>query len=157
MKKKVLLKMFVASVVVACNSGLLGAASPVKKMKFQSWFNNTYFSRGERYSVTFKDPEPGKFPDAFPEPPMVIADLKTKAKCNCDGGIWERDEVYLSGDERLLIVRSYTGSNRYFEFYDTSTCRKLSESDESKISFTHTFEFNSEVPKELIPYVGGKN
>lgn len=154
MLREYVVKIMLILVLVAENSSIVEAATPIKKLLIEPSTSDVYTGQGKLYRITFKSIELEKLVNSFPEPPMVITNLKNGRKCNCDGGIWERDKVYLTQNERLLIVGSYSGSSSYFEFYDTTSCKKIKEVNASNIDIIHSVNFKSAVPIELIQYIG---
>jgi hypothetical protein len=63
--------------------------------------------------------------DGFTEIPVTITNRKTFRSCAIDGGIWVRKEIYLSADERILILGEHSGSYGGLTAYDTQTCREI--------------------------------
>jgi hypothetical protein len=68
---------------------------------------------------------------AFPEPPLTVRRLATNASCEIDGGIWPRDSVFLSDDEKILVVAAFSGSSAQLLAYDTGTCKVQGKLDVS--------------------------
>ena len=67
--------------------------------------------------------------EVFPEAPMTIRDLRSGKQCEVDGGVWVRKDVYLGAQGKTLMTHEYSGSNAFLMFYDTRSCRKLTEID----------------------------
>jgi hypothetical protein len=63
--------------------------------------------------------------DGFTEIPVTITNRKTFRSCAIDGGIWVRKEIYLSADERILILGEHSGAYGGLTAYDTQTCREI--------------------------------
>lgn len=76
--------------------------------------------------VSFQSERPGTEVSEFPEPPVVIQDLRTQRSCQIsDGGIWSRQGAHLSSNRRILMLHEYSGSSDTLNFYDTRTCNRL--------------------------------
>lgn len=76
--------------------------------------------------VSFQSERPGAEVSEFPEPPVVIRDLRTQRSCQIsDGGIWSRQGAHLSSNRRILMLHEYSGSSDTLNFYDTRTCNRL--------------------------------
>ncbi len=99
--------------------------------------NNTVFV-GKMHSVEvrFRNESDNKEVEVFPEPPLLVTNLRTKKQCSLDGGIWVRDGVYLSANEQLLVTHEYSGSNDFLNLYDLNTCQKINEIDISEKNFS---------------------
>jgi len=70
--------------------------------------------------------------DSFPEPPVIVLDHEAEMECMIEeGGIWARAEVYLSDDERYMLVYEFSGSSGDLVSYDTHTCREIKRVDVS--------------------------
>lgn len=70
--------------------------------------------------------------DSFPEPPVIVRDKTSSAQCEIDdGGIWARAEVYLSADERYVLMNEFSGSGGDLVAYDTRTCKEVGRLDVS--------------------------
>jgi len=67
----------------------------------------------------------------FPEPPMTIHQLDTNKSCDINGGIWVRDSVFLSEDEKLLVVLEFSGESNHLLAYNTGTCKRQGDIDVS--------------------------
>ena len=96
---------------------------PVKK--------DIFIGKGSNIEVIFRNESKNEVIDVFPEPPMTIRNKVGGHSCDIDGGIWVRQSVWLSNDEKTLIVQEYSGSNDFLVIYDTGTCEKLNELDVS--------------------------
>ena len=69
---------------------------------------------------------------AFPEPPLEIIQLRTQKQCSItEGGIWVRDSIFLSSDERLLMSLEYSGESNHLLIYDTASCGRVGDIDVS--------------------------
>jgi hypothetical protein len=76
--------------------------------------------------VIFQSERPGAEVSEFPEPPVIIRDLRTQRSCQIsDGGIWSRQGAHLSSNRRILMLHEYSGSSDTLTFYDTRTCNRL--------------------------------
>ena len=92
--------------------------------------NNTIFiGKINATEVRFRNESHGKVIDVFPEPPLLVTNLNTKKQCALDGGVWVRDGVYLSSNEKLLVTHEYTGSNDFLALYNLPNCKKTTEID----------------------------
>ena len=67
----------------------------------------------------------------FPEPPLVVTNLKDGRHCEADGGVWARDGVYVSTNGKMLVTAEFSGSYEGLVFRDARTCAKLHELDVS--------------------------
>lgn len=90
-----------------------------------------YAGKQGSVEVRFINEKDGE-PEAFPEPPMTIANLDSGKRCELDGGIWLRKAIYLSADGNTLMAQEYSGSADHLNFYDTRTCRKSGSVDVSQ-------------------------
>ncbi len=90
-----------------------------------------FIGKGRNIEVLFRNESKNQVVDVFPEPPMTIRNRVSGLSCEIDGGIWVRRSVYLSNDEKTLIVQEYSGCNGFLVFYDTGTCKKVDELDVS--------------------------
>jgi len=82
--------------------------------------------------VRFVDASAKKDTDDFTDPPITISNRANHAQCVIDdGGVWARREIYLSGDERFLLLAEHDGSQADLVSYDTSTCRAVKRLDVS--------------------------
>ncbi|EQM71948.1 hypothetical protein QYE80_24015 [Pseudomonas tohonis] len=91
----------------------------------------TFVGDGQHLQVRFVNENPDiAEPDSFPEPPVVLLDKASGKSCNIeDGGIWARDPLYLSHDEKRLVTYEFSGSNGELVAYDTATCKVLHRQD----------------------------
>lgn len=95
-------------------------------------FPREFVARGDRIEVHFRSHIERADTDAFPEPPVVMVNRVTEKRCAIEkGGIWARAEVYLSGDERVLLVNEFSDSGSDLVSYDTGDCRKIQRMDVS--------------------------
>ena len=67
----------------------------------------------------------------FPESPLTIRHLRSRRSCTIQGGVWDRDSVFLSNDERVLVVLEFSGESNHLISYSTATCRKRGDLDVS--------------------------
>ena len=93
--------------------------------------HDIYVGKASTLELRFHNDSAKAEVDVFPEPPLTIGHPATGATCDIDGGIWVRQAVYLSRDEKTLLVQEYSGSNDQLVMYDTATCRKTGEIDVS--------------------------
>lgn len=93
-----------------------------------------YVGKQGGVEVRFINEKDGE-PEAFPEPPMTIANLASGSRCEVDGGIWLRKAIYLSADGKMLMAQEYSGSADQLNFYDTRTCRKTGVLDVSQATW----------------------
>jgi hypothetical protein len=96
-----------------------------------------FVANGDRIEVHFRSYTERADIDAFPEPPVTIVNRITNEQCIInDGGIWVRAEVYLSNDERVLLVNEFSGSGSDLISYDTSTCQQIKQMDVSDMHWS---------------------
>jgi hypothetical protein len=70
--------------------------------------------------------------DSFPEPPVTIVNHAENRRCAIErGGIWARAEVYLSEDQRVLLMNEFSGSASDLVSYRTATCQQIRRIDVS--------------------------
>jgi hypothetical protein len=100
--------------------------APVEKTEFER-----YAGSGRKVQVEFRNERRGADVEVFPEPPLVVRDRQRRKSCEIDGGNWARSGVFLSNDERHLLLLEFSGSNEALVLYDTATCRRLQEIDVS--------------------------
>jgi hypothetical protein len=100
-----------------------------------------YKGSGKNTEVSFKNEEFAKPVETFPESSMKLRRLDSGAQCEVEGGIWTRNAVYLSSDERMVIAKEFSGSNEQLSFYDTKSCGLKGKIDVSnrawKVESTH--------------------
>jgi hypothetical protein len=91
----------------------------------------TFAAAGERIEVRFTHEDPTiAEPDSFPEPPAILLDKTSGRRCLIeDGGIWAREPMYLSLDEKHLLTYETSGSSGDLMVYDTRTCQRLLSRD----------------------------
>jgi len=93
-----------------------------------------FIAEGQRVAIVFQNFSDAPAPeiDAFPEPPVRIRDKAKNTACDIsEGGIWVRSEVYLSGDERYVLMNEYSGSGSDLVSYATHTCAEIKRLDVS--------------------------
>lgn len=90
-----------------------------------------YVGRGKQFEVSFANEATAQPVETFPESNLKIRRAATNAFCEIEGGIWVRNSVYLSMNERILIAKQFSGSNESLNFYDTQTCALKAEVDVS--------------------------
>ena len=69
--------------------------------------------------------------DSFPEPPVTVLNATEKTRCTIGGGNWARKDIYLSADERYLILGEFNAASDALVSYDTKTCREIKRLDVS--------------------------
>ncbi len=106
-----------------------------------------YVGTGATIELSWVNPSPSKPTDQFHEPPLLIRNSTTGNRCEIDGGIWVRDQIYLSTDERTLVLKSYSGSSTHLEFYETAGCKQLADIEVSGPSVV--------VEKNRVTFDGG--
>lgn len=131
----------------------------IKPMQNGSFEN--YIGKGANFELTFVTPNQKKPITSFPEPPFYIHNLVTEQSCKGGekGGIWEKNSVYVTKNARLLILGSYSGSNKALEFYDIKTCEQIywladSISKNSLFVNEKRILFPNGVPTKLKKYLG---
>jgi len=91
-----------------------------------------FAARGQNVSVIFQSDHNMADIDSFPEPPVIVRHEKSGSSCEIvEGGIWVRSELYLSADERYVLMNEYSGSSADLVSYDTQTCREINRFDVS--------------------------
>lgn len=94
---------------------------------------DTYIGRTAALELRFHNDKTAGPVEVFPEPPLIVKQLKTQRECAVkDGGVWVRQHVYASADGSTLVTHEYSGSNDELVFYDTQTCNKRAAVDVSK-------------------------
>jgi hypothetical protein len=130
----------------------------VKKIELKPDENQVrYVGKGEKVVVSFKNT--GRPDFGFNEPPFLIGRIGESNTCLAgeNGGIWVTGGMYFSNDERLIILRAYSGSSEYFEFYEANNCKKIVEVDMSEIEIGAEINFKRQMPKQLIAFVNKNN
>jgi hypothetical protein len=82
--------------------------------------------------LTYRNAEDADI-DSFPEPPVTVINSRENTQCTIDGGNWSRKDIYLSGDERYLLLGEFDGSYDALVSYDTGTCREIKRLDVSEM------------------------
>jgi hypothetical protein len=90
-----------------------------------------FVGKGKTIEVQFRNESTRPVVDVFPEPPLTVSNQASGRSCEIDGGVWVRKSVFLSPDEKILVVQEFSGSNDHLVFYDTNTCEKRREIDVS--------------------------
>jgi len=93
-----------------------------------------FVADGERMRVLFYNHAKGadKTIDVFPDPPLIVQDKLSKKTCVIEeGGIWIREEIYFSKDERYLLSGEYSGSSCDIASYDMHSCQPVKRLDVS--------------------------
>jgi len=63
---------------------------------------------------------------------LIVYDKQNNQLCSIDdGGIWVREEIYLSANERYLLSGEYSGSSCDIVSYDMNNCRQIKRLDVS--------------------------
>jgi hypothetical protein len=88
---------------------------------------DVFAGRAQQIEVRFVNLKEHGAVEVFPEAPLTIRDLRSGKQCAVDGGVWVRNGVYLGSHGKTLMTHEYSGSNAFLVFYDTATCRKLSD------------------------------
>ena len=91
----------------------------------------TFHAKSKSVELRFHSEANDPAVDAFPEPPLQVLQLAKNTRCEINGGIWVRKDVYLSQGEQVLVTHEYSGSNDFLMFYNTASCTKLHELDVS--------------------------
>ncbi len=116
----------------------------------------SYVGKGTTVELEWVNPSPSKPTDRFDEPPLVIWNLATGDRCEIGGGIWLKDEMYLSSDERTVVLKSHSGSSMHFEFYETKGCQRFANIEVSgpttvvepnRVTFNGGCEYTDETKK----------
>lgn len=86
---------------------------------------------GRTFQLRFVNENPDiSEPDSFPEPPVVIINKASGARCSIeDGGIWARSPLLLNSDESRLLTYEFSGSSAELVAYDTTTCAVVQRQD----------------------------
>ncbi|EOS9984809.1 type IV secretion system immunity protein Tsi1 [Pseudomonas aeruginosa] len=92
---------------------------------------NMFGGEDEHVRVMFSNEDPNDDnPDAFPEPPVYLADRDSGNDCRIeDGGIWSRGGVFLSQDGRRVLMHEFSGSSAELVSYDSATCKVVHRED----------------------------
>lgn len=131
------------------------ATSPKQKGDFEN-----YVGKAATFELTFVTPEQKKPTDSFTEPPFYIRNFATGQTCQGGekGGIWKQGAIFRTLDDKVLILRAYSGSSSAWEFYDTKTCKQidwvesLAENDTIVVSKGKII-FKNGLPAGLIKYL----
>ena len=91
-----------------------------------------FIGKGKTIELEFINMATGPVIDVFPEPPLIVRNQSTGRSCEIDGGIWVRKHVYLSANEKQLLLLEYSGANEFLKLYDTATCKQRREIDVSE-------------------------
>jgi len=93
-----------------------------------------FIADGQRIAILFQNDSDAAASniDVFPEPPVTIRNKKKNTSCEIsEGGIWVREEVYLTADEHYVLMNEYSGSGSDLVSYDTRTCLETKRLDVS--------------------------
>ncbi|MFA6954275.1 MAG: hypothetical protein WC538_00220 [Thermoanaerobaculia bacterium] len=95
----------------------------------------TWGASGRQVAVSLNNADGKADPEIFTEPPFVVTDRRSGAHCEIDGGIWERNAIWLSADESLLATVTFSGSNSTLSVYRTRDCKETASApvDESTL------------------------
>jgi len=101
-------------------------------------FIREFIGNGQRIRIIFTNDQEG--PEhtikIFPEPPITLRNNQTNTVCHInEGGIWARDQVYLSQDEHYLLLSEYSGSSEDLVSYNTGTCERFQRLDVSGLDW----------------------
>jgi len=91
-----------------------------------------FIAEGQCVAIVFQNfsDAPAAEIDAFPEVPVRIYDKEKNTACDIsEGGIWVRAAVYLSSDERYVLMHEYSGSGSDLVSYATHTCAEIKRID----------------------------
>jgi len=123
--------------LVGCHSSLaIGSDCTLSKISVTTTDpsrNEVYAGKAQTIEVQFRNENAPKTADVYPYPQVTVRNLSTAKYCDIkDGnGIWSGKSVYLDKNERVLVLNEYSGASDTLAFYDTRTCRRLSELDVS--------------------------
>ena len=115
---------------------------------------------GARVEVHFREKGAKKMPEVLTAPPAVVRRLDRVGECRIDGGNWTPKTVWLSRDEKLLALESFSGSSSELELFDTASCRKAGAVDTSlgtvevageRIAFSGGCEWSDETHGSCLP------
>lgn len=108
-----------------------GALAQVQIDPIEAGRTDVFTGKGRTVELNFNSDTGQADPDVFPEPPLIVRNIASGAECRITGGIWVRRSVWLTADERGVVVEEYSGSNDRLAVYDTATCKQLSALDVS--------------------------
>lgn len=115
---------------------------------------------GARVEVHFREKGAKKMPEVLTAPPAVVRRIDRVGECRVDGGNWTPTGVWLSRDEKLLALASFSGSSSELELFETATCRKVGAVDTSlgtvdvagdRIAFSGGCEWSDETHGSCLP------
>ena len=115
---------------------------------------------GSRVEVHFREKGAKKMPEVLTAPPAVVRHLDEAGECRIDGGNWTPKSVWLSRDEKLLALASFSGSSSELELFETATCRRVGEVDTSlgkvevagdRITFTGGCDWSDDTHGSCLP------
>ncbi len=85
-----------------------------------------YSGRVGDIDVEFRSERTSGPVDAFPEPPVVVRNVREGHECRIeDGGVWSRGRVYLAAHGRTLALGEHSGSGETLVFYATRDCARV--------------------------------
>jgi hypothetical protein len=70
-------------------------------------------------------------PDVQSFPDSALAIRRGDARCEVEGGVWQRAGMFVSADRRTLAALESSGSNDTVVFVDTASCRRVGTVDVS--------------------------
>ncbi len=97
--------------------------------------NDVYVGASELIEVQFSNFKTDGPVEAFPEPPLIVHDRRSKTSCSIDRGVWSRKSVFISHDGSVLVTHEFSGSNDALNFYDTKTCSRRRSLDVSNATW----------------------
>jgi hypothetical protein len=134
--KRLILPLIAVGMVVCFAGGgaaaCEGALAQVQIDPVEPGRTDVFTGKGRTVEIRFTSDTGQADPDVFPEPPLVVRNLASGAECKINGGIWVRRSVWLTADERGVVVEEYSGSNDRLAVYDTASCKELSALDVSE-------------------------
>ena len=98
--------------------------------------NADYSAKSGLFNVQFRNEDAPNVVDVFPDPLVVVKNLKTASACEIvdANGIWSGKAVYVDNVNQVLLLNEYSGSTAVLILYDMTTCKRL---DEINVSGSH--------------------
>jgi hypothetical protein len=72
---------------------------------------------------------PGPSVESFPDSPLHIS--STGARCEAEGGVWQRRGVWVAGDGRTVAAIESSGSGAVLVFFSVEDCQRVGQIDVS--------------------------
>ncbi|MEY3446616.1 MAG: hypothetical protein RIR45_1371 [Pseudomonadota bacterium] len=120
-----------------------------------------YAGKGSGFALFFVTPGQTTPLDAFPEAPFFVENLTTGETCTGGEsvGIWDKNLVYRTENDRVLILGSFSGSSTGWEFYDAKTSAHIAwveNSADPKSVFVrgNQIVFSKGLPASLKRFLG---